>query len=51
MKKVLLSTFAAAFLFGVGAATFMPHPALAAEKPKVDCTKPENKDKPECKKK
>jgi hypothetical protein len=38
-------------LFGVGAPTFVPQAAFAAEKAKVDCTKKENKDKPECKKK
>ncbi|MGB8276268.1 MAG: hypothetical protein WCF16_13470 [Alphaproteobacteria bacterium] len=51
MKKVLLSVFATAFLLGVGAATFPTHSAFAADAPKVDCTKKENKDKAECKKK
>jgi hypothetical protein len=49
MKKVLLSAMAAAFVTAVGTVSFMPVAAFAEDKPKVDCTKKENVDKPECK--
>ena len=48
MKKFLLSAMAAAFILGVSAAAFVPVKAFAADAPKVDCTKKENVDKPEC---
>ena len=51
MKKFILAAMAAAFVMGVGAATFVPTKAFAADKPKVDCTKKENADNPACKKK
>lgn len=50
MKKFLLSAMAAAFVLGVGTAAFVPTPALADDKPKVDCSKKENADNPACKK-
>ena len=51
MKKLLLSALAAAFVFGIGASTFAPTHAFAAEKATVDCSKPENATNEACKKK
>ena len=50
MKKLLLSAMAAAFVMGIGATTLVPNYAHAADKAKVDCSKPENAKAKECQK-
>ena len=49
MKKLLLSALAAAFVLGIGASTLTTSVAFAAEKAKVDCSKPENAKNEACK--
>jgi hypothetical protein len=49
MKKLLLSAMAAAFVMGIGATVLAPTYASAADKAKVDCSKPENAKNDACK--